>query len=147
VKSLPQRVPSATAAFLRMVMGGLWILCAGGVCVGGWGGHIEQEAVCVCVGVGWGITPVCEIAYLFTCRILLPGMKLFLGDHRVWYGQKEPPHGPNNPTYEPTATATTPPTHPSPTRPDHAGDRGSKRDFFIRTHSAWTRIYTGGKLF
>ena len=38
-------------------------------------------------------------------------------DHGVWYGRVEPPRGPNNPTYEPTATATTPPVDPNPTRP------------------------------
>ena len=28
-------------------------------------------------------------------------------DHGVWYDRREPPHGPNNPTYEPTTTTTT----------------------------------------
>ena len=29
-------------------------------------------------------------------------------DHGVWYDQEEPPHGPNNPTYEPTTTSCPP---------------------------------------
>ena len=42
-------------------------------------------------------TPVCGIAYVFTYGIFLPGMKLFLGDHGVWYGWEEPPHFPKQP--------------------------------------------------
>ena len=48
----------------------------------------------------------------------------------VWYGREEPPHGPNNPTYEPTATGTTPPSHPDPTRPDQTRPDGMHRGDF-----------------
>jgi hypothetical protein len=105
--------------------------------------------VLACRRSGWQgtwATPVCGVAYVFTYGIFLPGMKLFLGDHGVWYGREEPPHGPNNPTYEPTTTTTTPPTHPGPTRPDTTPGIGSLKEIFLRTHTAWARIYTGGNI-
>ena len=56
-------------------------------------------------------------------------------DHGVWYGQEEPPHGPNNPTYEPTATATTPPSHPGPTRPGQTRPRRGIRPGVTTHHN------------